>query len=142
MAVHLQKQDYGVIILTLLIPLVAGWYFRTVGQGQLLNLITYISYIAVIGVGIGLLAVYKGRSEYGGKMGRALETTAIGLALFMVAHVPHVEWHIAGLPDSPLGPGWLQFTTEWWTGFFHIGAIMFFLLASYGFYLFWDISRS
>lgn len=142
MGLHMEKQDYGVIGLALLIPLAAGWYFRTAGQGELINLILYTAYAAGIGLVVGLLAVYKGRSRYGGKIGQALEVVSIGLTLFMVSYIPHVKWHIAGLPDSPIGPGWYQFTAEWWTGFFHFGAIMFFFIASYGFYIFWDISRS
>lgn len=137
MSFNLEKRDYQVIAGAILLPLIAG--FLTMGIESLMTIVLIIVAMTVaagLAVFIGLYAIYKGRSLYGGEVARNLEIIALGFLLFMVSYIPHTLWHVMGFPDA-LGPDWSIFSSAWWTGFFHIGAIAFFLISTYGFYRFW-----
>jgi hypothetical protein len=142
MTVNMKKNDYIAVGTTVLIPLLAAFALMGVTGNQGLVMITVGTTIAAfLGVVAGLIAIYKGREGYGGLVARNLEIIGIGLGLFIVTYIPHVLWHIFGLMNqNPLGPSWVGLTKAWWAGFFHIGAISFFLISSYGFYLFWSES--
>ncbi|MFB6158945.1 MAG: hypothetical protein ABEJ95_04800 [Candidatus Nanohalobium sp.] len=142
MSLNMKRNDYIAIAATLLVPLVAAIGLMGMSGNQALVMLTMgTTILAGIGVIAALVAIYKGREGYGGLVARNLEIIGIGLALFIVTYIPHVLWHIFGLMNrNPLGPGWIGLTKAWWAGFFHIGAIAFFLISSYGFYLFWSES--
>lgn len=142
MSLNMERNDYIAILATLLVPLVAAFALRGLSGNEALVLLTMgTTVLAGLGVVGALIAIYKGREGYGGQVARNLEIIGMGLALFILTYIPHVVWHIFGLMNqNPLGPGWIGLTEAWWAGFFHIGAIAFFLISSYGFYLFWEES--
>lgn len=142
---HMKRNDYIILVAALVVPFIGGWLTRGIESVEMMGQITlYLGVGATIAAFLGLIAIYRGRSQYGGRFARNLETIGIGLGLFTISWVPHIFWHLMGIakqPPEPLGPAWAIFGKPWWTGFFHVGTIMFFLMAAYGFYLFWDMSR-
>ncbi|MDY6778126.1 MAG: hypothetical protein SVU32_05645 [Candidatus Nanohaloarchaea archaeon] len=135
----MERKDYLVIGGALLVSALVGFAARGIQSVQTIAMVTLgLTVAAFITTLIALVAIYKARKPYGGKVARNLEVIGFGLALFIVTYLPHVVWHIFGLQNNnPLGPAWLGLSKAWWAGFYHIGAFMFFLIASYGFYLFW-----
>lgn len=134
---NLKKRDFYIVLAAVLLPLISG--FLAMGIQDLMTVVLIIvamTLAAALAVIIGVYAIYKGRGTYGGEVARNLEIIALGFLLFMIAYIPHTLWHVMGLPDA-LGPGWSLLSSAWWAGFFHIGAIAFFLISTYGFYRFW-----
>jgi hypothetical protein len=137
MNLNLERNDYLVIAGSIVIPLLGG--ILSMGIESQMTM-AYIIIAMTIAAGLAIIAavaaIYKGRGMYGGDVARYLELIAIGFILFILSYIPHTLWHVMGLPEA-LGPGWGLFSSAWWAGFYHIGAIMFFLISVYGFYLFW-----
>lgn len=142
MSLNMERNDLIGVATALVVPLIAAFALMGMSGNQALVMITIGTTVtAALGVAAALIAIYKGREGYGGAVARNLEIIGIGLGLFIVTYLPHVVWHIFGLMNqNPLGPGWIGLTEAWWAGFFHVGAIAFFLISSYGFYLFWSES--
>lgn len=143
MSLHMKRNDYLLIVGAVGIAAVLGWLVRGISDIETIAMLTIV---LTIGAGIAVLgtlvAIYKGKKLYGGTIARNLEVIAIGLILFIVSYLPHVTWHVIGLAqDNPLGPTWLLLSKSWWTGFYHFGALMFFLISVYGFYLFWKFGN-
>lgn len=136
---NMERNDLYVFAGAILLSLLAGLVAKGVQSVMMLAQITiWLTVAAGLTVVLALIAIYYGRKPYGGEVARNLEVIGFGLALFIVTYIPHVIWHVMGLAqNNPLGPGWAGFSTAWWAGFFHVGAIMFFLISSYGYYLFW-----
>lgn len=139
MSLNMERRDYGVILASLIVPVIAAVALMGIqSMEQIIMALVVLTGASAVAVILALVAIYKGRSKYGGLTAKNLEIIGFGLAIFIVTYIPHIFWHIFGLMNqNPLGPGWLGFTESWWVGFFHVGAIMFFLISSYGFYLFW-----
>ncbi|MCJ7429397.1 MAG: hypothetical protein MUP66_03315 [Candidatus Nanohaloarchaeota archaeon QJJ-5] len=143
MSLHMTQRDYLLIIGAVLLSAVAGVLVRGISSIETIAMMTIVltggAAIAVLGA---LIAIYKGRKLYGGAIARNLEVIAVGLILFIVSYLPHVVWHVIGLSnDNALGPAWIGLSESWWTGFYHFGALMFFLISIYGFYLFWKFGN-
>lgn len=139
MSLNMEKRDYKVILAALVIPLIAAYALMGVqSMEELVTILVALTGASGLAVVLAVVAIYKGRGKYGGVVAKNLEIIGFGLAIFIATYIPHVFWHIFGLMENnPLGPGWLGLSEPWWVGFFHVGAIMFFLISSYGFYLFW-----
>lgn len=134
---NMTRKDTLLLGGSIAVSLVAGVAAAGIQSVQTIAMITLgLTVLAGITVLYALFGIYRGRKPYGGEVARALEIIGIGFGLFIITYLPHVVWHIFGLQaGTPLGPSW-NFSPAWWAGFFHIGAIMFFLMATYGFYRF------
>lgn len=139
MKLNMERKDLYLIAAAILVPLLAGLALMGI-QSQMTIVMIILAATGLAGLAIvaALVAIYKGRELYGGEIARNLELVGIGFFLFIVTYIPHTLWHVFGLMNqNPLGPGWIGLTEAWWAGFFHVGAFMFFLIATYGFYRFW-----
>lgn len=139
MKFNIERKDIYLIIAAVLLPLIAGLAAMGIqSQMMIVMVILAATGLAGLAVIVALYAIYKGRKLYGGEIARNLEIVGFGFLLFMITYLPHTIWHVLGLMNqNPLGPSWLNLSGAWWAGFFHIGAFMFFLLSTYGFYRFW-----
>jgi hypothetical protein len=100
-----------------------------------LQLEIWFSYGLVIPIPFALYFIYKAEGLWGGKIGRAMESIAIGLTVTMIIHIPHIYWHILGEPTEQALPAW-GISKNFWYVFYHgLSGLSFFML-SYGFYLF------
>lgn len=135
---NMERRDLLAAGASILIPLLAGIAAAGIqSQRMVVQIVVWGTYATSAAIVISVAAIYKAREMYGGEVARNLELIAMGYILFIVSFLPHTLWHVSGLPDA-LGPGWAIFSQAWWTGFFHIGAIMFFMISVYGFYKFWE----
>ncbi len=135
----MERNDLLMIAAAALIPL-----FAAVGamgiQSQMTMVLIILGSTGASGLAVlaALVAIYRGRELYGGEIARNLELVGLGFFLFMITYVPHTVWHVIGLTNqNPLGPAWVGMSGAWWAGFFHVGAFMYFIISSYGFYRFW-----
>lgn len=136
----LHRTDYGFIASLVVVPVIAAYLAQPYNTATISGMIelggTVLMALMVIP---SLVAIYKTRNLYGGKMGRALELIGIGLLMTML-WVPYILWHFAGIPE-PLGPGWLGLSRGWWGGFLHTLLAHAYVVLTYGMYRLWQMEE-
>lgn len=120
---HMGRKDFFFLGLSLLIVLLTGLIGQIVGFNRLLS--TASTYIQIPFILAGLYYVYRLRG-WGGKIGRNLQLIGLGLMMIMINWIPHIPWHMNGMPVMGISQGF-------WLGFFHSWVIAGFLMISYAF---------
>lgn len=121
---HLDWKDYRFLVLAALVVVVGGVVGQITGFTEVLAATT--TYIQIPFILAGLYYVYELRT-WGGDIGRNLQLIGAGLVLILLNWLPHIPWHIAGMPA-------LGISTGFWLGLFHAWVIAGFLVISYGFH--------
>ncbi|MFB6182849.1 MAG: hypothetical protein ABEI78_02165, partial [Candidatus Nanohaloarchaea archaeon] len=110
--------------------LIISYLLRTLGK----NIMVIEAYTRFIVTAIALAAIffmYKAIKEWAGDLARYLQTIAIGIAILMISWIPHIGWHVKGMPPV------MGMPPAFWLTFFHGLAIIGFGFQAYGYYLFW-----
>jgi len=127
---YLEKKDYGFIVaggvLTLLAALVAPRVFSDPMQIE-----TYSRLIVAAFILYGLFSIHKAIQSWAGELARYLQLIGTGLAILMIAWIPHIGWHVRGNPE------WFGMSPISWITVFHGLTVLAFAVSAYGFHLFW-----
>lgn len=130
---NLEKQDIAVIGLGIVISVVSG----LLSTGKSLQFISQVEiYTTFLNAPFFLVAaysIYKFRSVWGGEIARYLMVAATGLAIQMLIWIPHILWHISGLPKK-FAPSAIGFSGSFWLMLFHLAGPVSLVLTAYGFY--------
>ncbi|AOV94311.1 hypothetical protein AQV86_00085 [Nanohaloarchaea archaeon SG9] len=118
---HLKEKDYRFLLMAALVVVIGGATGQVTGFTEVLTLST--TYIQIPFILAGLYYVYELRT-WGGEIGRNLQLIGVGLVLILLNWLPHIPWHIAGMPGIGISQGF-------WLGFFHSWVIAGFLVISY-----------
>jgi hypothetical protein len=120
---HLKKRDYAFLGFSFSIALITGIIGQVVGFNDVFAATS--TYIQLPFILAGLYYIYRLR-DWGGKVGRNLQLIGLGLMMTMVNWIPHIPWHINGMPAMGVSQGF-------WLGLFHSWVIAGFLMISYAF---------
>lgn len=127
---YLESKDYGFIaggaILTLLAALIAPRFFEDPMQIE-----TYSRMIVAAVILYGLFSIHQAIQSWAGELARYLQLIGTGLAILMMAWIPHIGWHVRGNPE------WLGMSPAFWITIFHGLTVLAFAVSTYGFHLFW-----
>ena len=127
---YLERKDYGFIaggaILTLLAALIAPRFFQDPMQIE-----TYSRMIVAVVILYGVFSIHKAIQSWAGELARYLQLIGTGLAILMLAWVPHIGWHVRSNPE------WFGMPEAFWITIFHGLTILAFAVSTYGFHLFW-----
>jgi FtsH-binding integral membrane protein len=127
---YLERKDYGFIaggtVLTLLAALIAPRFFE-----DPMRIEAYSRMIVAAVVLYGVFSIHRAIQSWAGELGRYLQLIGTGLAILMLAWVPHIGWHVGGNPE------WLGMPEAFWITMFHGLTIVAFAVSTYGFHLFW-----
>lgn len=118
---HLGGKDYRFLLLTALVVVVGATAGQVTGFTEILAAAT--TYIQVPFILAGLYYVYELRT-WGGDIGRNLQLIGAGLVLILLNWIPHIPWHMSGMPALGISQGF-------WLGLFHTWVIGGFLVISY-----------
>lgn len=118
---HLRKKDYSFLILSALVVVLGAAVGQITGFTGMLAVST--TYIQVPFILAGLYYIYELRT-WGGDIGRNLQLIGAGLVLILLNWIPHIPWHMSGMPAMGISQGF-------WLGFFHSWMIAGFLVISY-----------
>lgn len=118
---HLGRRDYGFLAAAFAVVLFSASVGQFTGFTEMLAAAT--TYIQLPFIIAGLYYIYRLR-DWGGEVGRSLQLVGVGLMMIMVNWVPHIPWHINGMPSMGVSPGF-------WLGLFHSWVIAGFLMISY-----------
>lgn len=78
--------------------------------------------------------IWRFKDVWGGEIARYLTIASIGLVIQMLTWIPHILWHIEGLP-SQFAPSALGFSGGFWLMFFHLAGPVSLGITTYGFYM-------
>lgn len=133
MAFNLQRSDYKVIIGGVVATLAVSFGALVAGVGPMVEL--PIDILTAIVTLAGVYFIYKTVGTFGGDVARYLAVIGIGLVYYALTFIPHTQLHIMQIETgmSQIGPINLLALFM----FQHIATIWVFVLAAYGFYLFW-----
>lgn len=131
---NLETRDLAVIVVGLLASIAAG--VLSIGQTQGFVLQVEV-WTALANAPIFLAAAYfiwRFKDVWGGEIARYLTIASVGLVIQMLTWIPHILWHIEGLP-SQFAPGAYGFSGSFWLTFFHLSGPIALGITAYGFYM-------
>jgi len=134
MALNLERNDYLVMAGLAVLAFAMGLLSLSLGEAARITEMI-IDYAAMFVIVASLGVIYKARDLWGGEVSRAMELIGVGLAVYMVTYLPHINWHIGGSGSIGPIPGGFLF------GFFHALTLATFVLAGYGFYTLWQSGK-
>lgn len=141
MGYSLSRNDLLLVAGVIASALVAGLAFSPVTDHGTLHAVDRVTNLLIfLTILLLLVPVVRASQHWGGQIGRNLQIVGLGLLLFLVSIVPHIEWHVRGAP-RPVGPPMLGLSSAWWAGFFHVLTIASWTVIIYGFYRFWRLAR-
>lgn len=138
---HLSRTDGLLVAGTVAVAVVAGLIFAPVTDFETLHLLDLATNVLIFSIiAVMLVPLFLASRHWGGEIGRNLQIVAVGLLVFVVSILPHIEWHVEGAPYY-LGPAMLGLSPAWWVGFFHTLTVATWIVVIYGFYRFWRLAR-
>lgn len=130
MKLHLKRPDYMVIGGGVLGAVLAGVLGHLLAAPPSIEV--YTRFMTAFAILVSVYFIYRARQVWEGNLARYLEIIGLGLTALMVSWVPHIGWHLKGMPP------WLGIAPGGWIAFYHILTAVTFFIVGYGFYLFWQ----
>lgn len=134
MKLHLDRENYYVILAFLVISVISGFLMDLFSGQALLTIHDATFYLPGPVLLLGGIFIYLARDKYGGTIARNLEVSGLALGILGVTWVAWAGFFAAGFPAWGVTPAF-------WTAFLGTLITLMFLVAAYGFYLFYKLGE-